>query len=53
MNEKFSSVREFVRENLVNDWRPFVLNLSGGGKVRFSSFNDLLLLVFLLFYCLS
>ena len=33
MNEKFERVSEFVRENLVNDWRPFFLNLSGGGKV--------------------
>lgn len=33
VNEKFEEVVKFVRENLVNDWRPFFLNLSGGGKV--------------------
>ena len=36
VNEKFEEVIKFVRENLVNDWRPFFLNLSGGGKVSVS-----------------
>lgn len=33
VHEKFAEVIKFIRENLVNDWRPFFLNLSGGGKV--------------------
>ncbi|KAB7496824.1 UBX domain-containing protein 6 [Armadillidium nasatum] len=33
VNEKFGNVCEFVRENLVNDWRPFFLCLSGGGQM--------------------
>lgn len=31
--EKFSEVMSFVRSHLVNDWRPFILSLSGGGKI--------------------
>ncbi|XP_076060811.1 UBX domain-containing protein 6-like [Oratosquilla oratoria] len=31
--EKFGNVLLFIRENLVQDWRPFILNLSGGGKI--------------------
>ncbi|XP_042865758.1 UBX domain-containing protein 6-like [Penaeus japonicus] len=31
--EKFGEVMSFVREHLQNDWRPFFLNLSSGGKV--------------------
>ncbi|KAK7060086.1 UBX domain-containing protein 6, partial [Halocaridina rubra] len=31
--EKFEEVMTFVREHLANDWRPFFLNLSGGGKM--------------------
>ncbi|KAK8731905.1 hypothetical protein OTU49_007321 [Cherax quadricarinatus] len=33
VHEKFEEVINFIRENLVNDWRPFFLSLSGGGKV--------------------
>ncbi|XP_050735790.1 UBX domain-containing protein 6-like [Eriocheir sinensis] len=33
VHEKFEEVLKFVRENLVNDWRPFFLTISGGGKV--------------------
>ncbi|XP_045584960.1 UBX domain-containing protein 6 [Procambarus clarkii] len=33
VHEKFEEVLKFIRENLVNDWRPFFLSLSGGGKV--------------------
>lgn len=33
VHEKFEEVLKFIRENLVNDWRPFFLSISGGGKV--------------------
>ncbi|ROT83057.1 UBX domain-containing protein 6 [Penaeus vannamei] len=31
--EKFGEVMSFVREHLQNDWRPFFLSLSSGGKI--------------------
>lgn len=31
--EKFEEIMSFVRGHLANDWRPFFLNLSGGGNV--------------------
>ncbi|CAL4169354.1 unnamed protein product, partial [Meganyctiphanes norvegica] len=31
--EKFSEVMKFVRENLTNDWRPFLVKVSGGNKI--------------------
>ncbi|XP_068223845.1 UBX domain-containing protein 6-like isoform X2 [Palaemon carinicauda] len=31
--EKFAEIMTFVRSRLVNDWRPFILSLSGGGKI--------------------
>ena len=34
--EKFGEVMKFVRGHLTNDWRPFFLSLSGGGKVSLS-----------------
>ncbi|KAK4320026.1 hypothetical protein Pmani_009094 [Petrolisthes manimaculis] len=34
VREKFEEVLTLVRENLVNDWRPFFLNLSGGGRIN-------------------
>ncbi|XP_069953858.1 UBX domain-containing protein 6 isoform X1 [Cherax quadricarinatus] len=37
VHEKFEEVINFIRENLVNDWRPFFLSLSGGGKTEFSA----------------
>ncbi|KAG7176729.1 UBX domain-containing protein 6-like [Homarus americanus] len=33
VHEKVEEVMKFIRECLVNDWRPFFLSLSGGGKV--------------------
>ncbi|XP_042218542.1 UBX domain-containing protein 6-like [Homarus americanus] len=34
VHEKVEEVMKFIRECLVNDWRPFFLSLSGGGKVN-------------------
>ncbi|KAG0722307.1 UBX domain-containing protein 6 [Chionoecetes opilio] len=39
VHEKFEEVIKFVQENLVNDWRPFFLSISGGGKVTEESQN--------------
>lgn len=34
VHEKFEEVVKLVRENLVNDWRPFFINLSGGSRIN-------------------
>lgn len=33
LGEKLDAVKEFIREYLTNEWRPFFLSPSGGKKV--------------------